>query len=98
VTISWEFTPPYLSSGISNLLQPAQTEVVLGQLSTYVDSWEIHFAKQLVQTSPASLYMYTRVLEKRGVGICLRSDTSFSWGTYTDLTLTVVADLADPGL
>jgi hypothetical protein len=37
--ISRECTPAYLSTGISNLLQPAQTEVVLGQLSTYLASW-----------------------------------------------------------
>ena len=37
--ISWECTPPYLSTGISNLLQPAQAEVVLGQRSTYLASW-----------------------------------------------------------
>jgi hypothetical protein len=36
---SRECTPPYLSTGISNLLQPAQLEVVLGQLSTYLASW-----------------------------------------------------------
>ncbi len=35
---SWECTLPYLSTGISNLLQPAQAEVVLGQLSTYIFS------------------------------------------------------------
>jgi hypothetical protein len=40
VQISWECTPPYPSTGISNLLQPAQTEVVLGQLSTYLASWD----------------------------------------------------------
>jgi hypothetical protein len=34
-----ECTPPYLSTGISNLLQPAQAEVVLGHLSTYLASW-----------------------------------------------------------
>jgi hypothetical protein len=28
-----------LSTGISNLLQPAKAEVVLGQLSTYLASW-----------------------------------------------------------
>jgi hypothetical protein len=28
-----------LTTGISNLLQPAQAEVVLGQLSTYLASW-----------------------------------------------------------
>jgi hypothetical protein len=28
-----------LSTGISNLLQPAQAEVVLGQLSMYLASW-----------------------------------------------------------
>jgi hypothetical protein len=41
VQISRECTPPspYLSTGISNLLQPAQAEVVLGQPSTYLASW-----------------------------------------------------------
>jgi hypothetical protein len=40
VQISRECTPPYLSTGISNLLQPAQAaEVVLGQLSIYLASW-----------------------------------------------------------
>ncbi len=37
--ISRECTPPYLSTGISNLLQPAQAEVELGQLSRYLASW-----------------------------------------------------------
>ncbi len=40
VQISRECTPPYLSTGISNLLQPAQAEVVLGQRSTYLASWQ----------------------------------------------------------
>jgi hypothetical protein len=35
VQSSRECTLPCLSTGISNLLQPAQAEVVLGQLSTY---------------------------------------------------------------
>jgi hypothetical protein len=39
VQISRECTPPYLSTGISNLLQSAQAEVVLGQLSRYLASW-----------------------------------------------------------
>ncbi len=39
--ISRECTPPYLPTGISNLLQPAQAEVVLGQRSTYLASWDI---------------------------------------------------------
>ncbi len=39
VQSSREGTPPYLSTGISNLLQPAQAEVVLGQLSTHLASW-----------------------------------------------------------
>ncbi len=38
VQCSRECTPPYLSTGISNLLQPAQAEVVLGQRSTYLAS------------------------------------------------------------
>jgi hypothetical protein len=29
-----------LYTGLSNLFQPAQAEVVLGQLSTYLASWE----------------------------------------------------------
>jgi hypothetical protein len=33
-------TAPHLSTGILNPLQPAQAEVVLGQLSTYLASWE----------------------------------------------------------
>jgi hypothetical protein len=39
VQISRECTPPYLSTGISNLLQPAQAEVVMGQRSMYLASW-----------------------------------------------------------
>jgi hypothetical protein len=39
VQCSRECTLPYLSTGISNLLQPAQAEVVLGQRSTYLASW-----------------------------------------------------------
>jgi hypothetical protein len=39
VQISRECTPPYLSTGISILFQPAQAEVVLGQLSRYLVSW-----------------------------------------------------------
>jgi hypothetical protein len=39
VQSSRECSPPYLSTGISNLLQPAQAEVVLGQLSRYLASW-----------------------------------------------------------
>ncbi len=37
--ISRGCTPPYLFTGISNLLQPAQAEVVLGQRSMYLASW-----------------------------------------------------------
>jgi hypothetical protein len=39
VQSSRECTPSDLSTGISNLLQPAQAEVVLGQLSSYLASW-----------------------------------------------------------
>ncbi len=39
VQISKECTPSYLSTGISNMLQPAQAEAVLGQRSTYLASW-----------------------------------------------------------
>jgi hypothetical protein len=41
VQISRECTLPYLSTGLSNLLQPAQAEVVLGQRSTYLASWYV---------------------------------------------------------
>jgi hypothetical protein len=49
VQISRECTPPYLSTGISNLLQPAQAEVVLGQLSTYLASWSTTIIMALVK-------------------------------------------------
>jgi hypothetical protein len=39
VQISRECIPPYLSTGISNLREPAQAEVVLGQRSMYLASW-----------------------------------------------------------
>jgi hypothetical protein len=39
VQSSRECTPPYLSTGISNLLQPAQVEVVLSQHSSHLVSW-----------------------------------------------------------
>ncbi len=38
VQISRECTPSDISTGISNLLQPAQAEVMLGQLSRYLAS------------------------------------------------------------
>jgi hypothetical protein len=40
VQCSRECTPSDLSTGISNLLQPAQEKVVLSQLSTYLVSWD----------------------------------------------------------
>jgi hypothetical protein len=39
VQSSREYTTSYLSTGISNLLQPAQAEVVLGHPSTYLAYW-----------------------------------------------------------
>jgi hypothetical protein len=39
VQIGRECTPSYLFTRISNLLQPAQAEAVLGQRSTYLASW-----------------------------------------------------------
>jgi hypothetical protein len=41
VQISRGCTPTYLFTVISNLLQPAQAEVVLGQRSTYLVSWDV---------------------------------------------------------
>jgi hypothetical protein len=43
---SRECTPGYLSTGISNLLQSAQAEVVLGHLSTYLVSWGATYVKK----------------------------------------------------
>ncbi len=40
VQISMECSQSHLSTGISNLLQPAQAEVVSGQLSTHLASWD----------------------------------------------------------
>jgi hypothetical protein len=45
VQYSRECTPSDLSIGISNLLQLAQAEVVLGQLSIYLASWVIRAKK-----------------------------------------------------
>ncbi len=45
VHISWEWTPSDLSTGIANLLQPAQAEFVLGQLSRYLASWVCMLAR-----------------------------------------------------
>ncbi len=70
VQCSRECTPPYLSTGISNLLQPAQAEVVLGQRSTYLASW----LATLYKTSISVLYsaQCTRISEFC-VQICLKS-------------------------
>jgi hypothetical protein len=47
-----ECTLPYLSTGISNLLQPAQAEVVLGQRSTCLASWATISADALKRWLP----------------------------------------------
>ncbi len=39
---------PYLSTGILNLLQPAQAEVVMGQLSMSLASWALLVISHLV--------------------------------------------------
>jgi hypothetical protein len=51
VQISRECTPPYRLTGISNLLKPAQAEVVLGQRSTYLASWSGTIASYWQSTS-----------------------------------------------
>jgi hypothetical protein len=57
VQISMECTLPYLSTGILNLLQPAQAEVVLGQLSRYLASWGvIPYLHTYVQHEFAHIY------------------------------------------
>ncbi len=58
VQISWECTPLYLSTGISNLLQPAQAEVVLGQLSTYLASW---FLSANTVGWPTEHYLFSKI-------------------------------------
>jgi hypothetical protein len=52
VNCSRECTPPYLFIGISNLLQPAQEEVVLGQFSTYLASWDVPLLPTPIHTLP----------------------------------------------
>ncbi len=54
VQISRECTPPYLSTGISNLLQLTQAEVVLGQLSSYLVSWGVFVWSKPVSVSQAN--------------------------------------------
>ncbi len=83
--ISRGCTPPYLSTRISNLLQPAQAEVVLGQPSTYLASWvktkrgpgplecgNARLARTLMRYSPIVREMFT------GVKYCVRQ--SMGWG------------------
>jgi hypothetical protein len=74
VRISWECTPPYLSTGKSDLLQPVQAEVVLGQLSTYLASWIVTQA-------------WVGACTNRGTGvyICTTEDRSLKrgWGGHT---------------
>ncbi len=54
VKISRECTPsPTL--GTSNLLQPAQAEVMLGQLSTYLASWRTMYLARRVQRVPCTV-------------------------------------------
>ncbi len=48
VYCSRECTPLYLSTRILNLLQPAQAEVVSGQLSTYLASWDVTLARLVI--------------------------------------------------
>jgi hypothetical protein len=63
VHCSSECTPPDLSTGISNLLQPAQAEVVLGHLSTYLASWIIDsWGKSVRTTILLYIYIYIYVL------------------------------------
>jgi hypothetical protein len=62
VQISRECTPPYLPTGISNLLQPAQAEVMLGQLSAYLASWKETYPTFV---SPSSRYWFSAILEKK---------------------------------
>jgi hypothetical protein len=54
VHISRECSPPYLSTGVSNLLQPTQAEVGLGQLSMYLASWVYTVCDSPTQPLPTS--------------------------------------------
>ncbi len=54
-----ECTPPYLSTGISNLFQPAQAEVVSGQLSTYLASWDASLPPPQTPTLPDTVMYNT---------------------------------------
>jgi hypothetical protein len=61
VPISWEYTPPYLSTRISNLLQPAQAEVVLGQRSMYLASWGLATNQGRRQPPQNKLFPYLMI-------------------------------------
>jgi hypothetical protein len=51
-----------ISTGISNLLQPAQAELVLGQLSTYLASWLLSNLYQSLQIEMhTSLLLWTQL-------------------------------------
>ncbi len=67
---SRECTPPYLSTRISNLLQPAQAEVVLGHSSMYLASW--------VQTVSSSCKGEDRRVGGRGGGT--HDGSKLKWG------------------
>jgi hypothetical protein len=55
VQISRGCTPPYLFTGLSNLLQPAEAEVVLGQRSMYLASWVCPICSQPLSCSTVCL-------------------------------------------
>ncbi len=66
--ISRKCTPPYLSAGISNLLQPAQAEVMLGQLSTYLASWGRTTYQIFCRDNPPSSYPLVEIALKYSAG------------------------------
>jgi hypothetical protein len=89
VQCSRECTPPYLSTGISNLLQPAQAEVVLGQRSTYLAFWgtTLHGVKQqqMLNKQEKQQYNTTRTSNRN---ISRRSILRNTTRTTTEATAT----------
>jgi hypothetical protein len=80
-------TPSVLSTGISNLLQPAQAEVVLGQLSMFLASWDMTLAVQYGSLLYALVTLYedniTTVFKRHSILLeRLRKRIGKEWWIY----------------
>ncbi len=74
-------------TGISHLLQPAQAEVVLGQLSTYLASWVADFQCVCMQ----NIYMYVylnRCSQSNHAAVLYSGKKTHRWtGAVSQITL-----------